>query len=62
MIEAGLEALFPNSVLDWQDEEEVVARIYRAMHAARHATDERSGLQSEETNEPSLRPHPATEQ
>jgi hypothetical protein len=42
MMEAGLSALFPNSVLDWQDEEEVVSRTYLAMVDARLATGQRA--------------------
>jgi hypothetical protein len=52
MIAAGLLALFPNSVLDWQDEEEVVARIYRAMHDVGRATAGKSSGQSLEKSTP----------
>jgi hypothetical protein len=31
MLEAGKYALFPNEVLPWYDEEQVLAKIYRAM-------------------------------
>jgi hypothetical protein len=34
MLEAGKYALFPNEVLPWYNEEQVLVRIYRAMAMA----------------------------
>jgi hypothetical protein len=34
MLEAGKYALFPNEVLPWYNEEQVLAKIYRAMATA----------------------------
>ena len=34
MLEAGKYALFPNEVLPWYNEEQVLAKIYRAMAMA----------------------------
>lgn len=39
MVQAGLFALYPSSVLPFEDEEEVVSRIYAAMEKARLGAD-----------------------
>lgn len=58
MIAAGREALFPNEVLPWYDEDQVVAKIYRAMamaeaHSSKHV---RCALESETCEQPRLAP------
>ena len=39
MIQAGRLAFFPNEVVSYQEEDEVLARVYRAMQSTRLGAD-----------------------